>query len=203
VWTTEESVFDPWQGQKILFLFSTASRLAVECTQLPIQWVPGVKWPGVKLDRSSPSSVNAWCYSYTPLYVFMTWCLIKDQDIFTFFIKLISLILYNAIVNVKSPVPDLMFASQNKLSYEYDTFVLTYLDGNNICTYPNYKIDETKDQWFIWWMFWTSRYVIILHCVMWYTAADKTKMFSQLHFILIWPYNFEVLLGILWYSRLK
>jgi hypothetical protein len=29
--------------------------------------------------HSSPSSISARCYSSTPLYVFMTWCLIKDK----------------------------------------------------------------------------------------------------------------------------
>jgi hypothetical protein len=59
-------------------------------TQLPIQWIPGtlslgVKWPGHEADRSSPSSTevkNAWSYTSTPQYVFMTWCFVKHRDKF-------------------------------------------------------------------------------------------------------------------------
>jgi hypothetical protein len=42
VWTSEEYGFDSPQGQEI-FLFSVTSRPALEPTQAPIQWVPGVK----------------------------------------------------------------------------------------------------------------------------------------------------------------
>jgi len=49
-------------------------------TQPPIQWVlrainPGVKRPGREGDNSSPSSVevnNAWSYTSTQQYVFMS-----------------------------------------------------------------------------------------------------------------------------------
>jgi hypothetical protein len=39
-WMAKELDFDFWQGRKI-FLFSTASRLAVGPAQPPVQWVPG------------------------------------------------------------------------------------------------------------------------------------------------------------------
>jgi hypothetical protein len=39
--------FDSRQGQEI-FLYSTTSRLTLEPTQPPIQWVPGALSPGVK-----------------------------------------------------------------------------------------------------------------------------------------------------------
>jgi hypothetical protein len=46
-----------------IFLFTTASRTALEPTQPPIQWVPGapslgVKRPGREVDHSPPSSVE-------------------------------------------------------------------------------------------------------------------------------------------------
>jgi hypothetical protein len=46
-----------------IFLFSTASKLALGPTQLPIQMVlgaltPGVKWLGCEADQSPPSSAE-------------------------------------------------------------------------------------------------------------------------------------------------
>jgi hypothetical protein len=46
-----------------IFLFTTASRTALESTQPPIQWEPGalslgVKWPGREADHSPPSSAE-------------------------------------------------------------------------------------------------------------------------------------------------
>jgi hypothetical protein len=49
-WTIGRSRFDPRQGQRI-FLPAPASRLALGPTQPPIQWVPGVLYPGVKCGR--------------------------------------------------------------------------------------------------------------------------------------------------------
>jgi hypothetical protein len=57
-----------------IFLFTTASRMALGSTQPPIQWVPGalsleVKRPGHEADHSPPSSAevkNAWSYISTP-----------------------------------------------------------------------------------------------------------------------------------------
>jgi hypothetical protein len=51
--------FESRQGLRI-FLFTTASRLALVPTQYPIQWVPGalsleVKRPGLEADHSHPS----------------------------------------------------------------------------------------------------------------------------------------------------
>jgi hypothetical protein len=46
-----------------IFLFTTASRTALEPTQPPIRWMPGalslgVKWPGREADHSPPSSAE-------------------------------------------------------------------------------------------------------------------------------------------------
>jgi hypothetical protein len=55
-----------------IFLFTTASRTALEPTQPPIQWVPGalsVKRPGHGADHLPPSSAevkNAWSNTSTP-----------------------------------------------------------------------------------------------------------------------------------------
>jgi hypothetical protein len=54
--------FDSWWRLGI-FLFNTASRMALGLTQSPIQWVPGVpslgsKQPGSEADHSPPSSAE-------------------------------------------------------------------------------------------------------------------------------------------------
>jgi hypothetical protein len=74
-----------------IFIFTTASRMALGPTQPPVQWVLGalslgVKRPGREADHSLPSSAevkNAWSYTSTPPYVFMAWCLVKHRDNFT------------------------------------------------------------------------------------------------------------------------
>jgi hypothetical protein len=38
--------FDSWQGK--IFIFSEVSRLNMEPTQPPLQWVPGNLYPGVR-----------------------------------------------------------------------------------------------------------------------------------------------------------
>jgi len=43
---------------------------------------PGGEGPGWEADRSPPYSAgvkNAWIYIFTPLYIFMAWCLIKPR----------------------------------------------------------------------------------------------------------------------------
>jgi hypothetical protein len=75
-----------------IFLFTTASRTALEPTQPPIQQVLGdpslgVKWPGREVDHSPPSSAevkNEWSCTSTPPYAFMAWCLVKHRDNFIF-----------------------------------------------------------------------------------------------------------------------
>jgi hypothetical protein len=65
--------FDSWRGLRI-FLFTAASRTALESAQSPIQWTLGVLSLGVKrtvreADQSPPSSVevkNEWNYTSTP-----------------------------------------------------------------------------------------------------------------------------------------
>jgi hypothetical protein len=90
-WTIGVLGFDSRRGLGI-FLFTTASRTALEPTQPLIQWVPGslslgVKRPGREADHSLPSSAevkNAWSYTSTPQYVFMASCLVQHRDNFTF-----------------------------------------------------------------------------------------------------------------------
>jgi len=65
--------FDSLEGLRI-FLFATASRLAVGPTQHPLQWVTGALSPGVKqpmrgADHSYPPSSevkNTWSYISAP-----------------------------------------------------------------------------------------------------------------------------------------
>jgi hypothetical protein len=57
-------------------LFDSASRLALEPTQPPIQWIPGRE-----ADHSPPSSAgvkNARSYISSHAYVFIVWCLMKQ-----------------------------------------------------------------------------------------------------------------------------
>jgi hypothetical protein len=54
-----------------IFLFTAASRTALEPTQPPIQWVPRalsleVKRPAREADHSPPFSANEWSYTSTP-----------------------------------------------------------------------------------------------------------------------------------------
>jgi hypothetical protein len=63
---------------------SKTSRPAVGTTQPPIQWapdglLPGVKRPGREDDNRAVCE-GMWSYTFTPLYVFMSWYLIKLRD---------------------------------------------------------------------------------------------------------------------------
>jgi hypothetical protein len=83
--------FDSRRGLGI-FLFTTASRTALEPTQPPIQWVPGaltlgIKRPGLEADHSPPSSAevkNAWSYTSTPPVRLHGGAQLKYRDNFTF-----------------------------------------------------------------------------------------------------------------------
>jgi hypothetical protein len=94
-WTIGVLGFDSRRGLGI-FLFTTASRTALGPTQPPIQWVPaalslGVKRPGREADHSPPSSIEVKecveLYLHSQ-YVFMTWCLVKHRNNFTFTLKI-------------------------------------------------------------------------------------------------------------------
>jgi hypothetical protein len=61
-WMIRVLGFDSW-CELAIFLFTTASRMALGPTQPPIQWVPGalslgVKQPGHEADHSPPSSAK-------------------------------------------------------------------------------------------------------------------------------------------------
>jgi hypothetical protein len=75
-WTIGVLGFDSWWGLGI-FLFTTASRMALGPTQSPIQWVPGALSLGAK--RPGREAMLK-----LPQYVFMAWCLVKHRDNFTF-----------------------------------------------------------------------------------------------------------------------
>jgi hypothetical protein len=72
-----------------IFLFTTASILALGFTQPPILWLPGalslgVKRPVRESDHSPLSSSevkNACSYTSTPYYAFMAWCSFKMLSI--------------------------------------------------------------------------------------------------------------------------
>jgi hypothetical protein len=75
-----------------MFLFSTASSPGLVPTQSSVEWVivslsPGVKRPVCEAKHSPPSSAkfkNAWSYTSNSQYVFITWCLVKHGDKFSF-----------------------------------------------------------------------------------------------------------------------
>jgi hypothetical protein len=85
-WTIGWSEFDSRRGLGI-FLFTTASRLALAPTQPPIQRLTGalslgVKRPGRETDHSHivPRSKNTSSYSSIPPYTFMLWCTVKKAQ---------------------------------------------------------------------------------------------------------------------------
>jgi hypothetical protein len=71
-------------------------------TPPPIQWVLGVKWLWHEAGHSPPSSgevKSTWSYICTPHYIFMTWCLVKYKDNFTFYLTfIVSLFLFLRLV---------------------------------------------------------------------------------------------------------
>jgi hypothetical protein len=70
-----------------IFLFTTASRLALWPTQHPAHWAPGIlslgiKRPGREAYHSPPSSTEvkiSWSCTSTPQYALMVWCSVKAQ----------------------------------------------------------------------------------------------------------------------------
>jgi hypothetical protein len=82
-WTIGVLGFDSRWGLGI-FLFTTASRTALEPTQPPIQWVPGALSLEVKRPRREAEVKNPWSYTSTLQYAFMAWCLVKYRDNFIF-----------------------------------------------------------------------------------------------------------------------
>jgi hypothetical protein len=85
-WTIEVLGLDSRRGQGI-FLFTTASRTALELSQPRIQWVPGdlslgVKRPGREADHSPPSNAEikmSGTIPPLPQYALMAWCSVKAQ----------------------------------------------------------------------------------------------------------------------------
>jgi hypothetical protein len=83
--------FESRQGLGIFFP-TTASRTALEPTQLLIQWVPGalslgVKRPGVKLTAHLhlvPKSIMRGAIPPLPQYAFMAWC--SEKAVWKFYL---------------------------------------------------------------------------------------------------------------------
>jgi hypothetical protein len=79
-------------ARKTVFIHSTESRLALGPTRAHIWWLPEALSLGVKQKcRSCPFSSscaevkNKWNYTSAPPYAFISWCLIKYKDDFTFY----------------------------------------------------------------------------------------------------------------------
>jgi hypothetical protein len=92
-WDSSVSIVTRLRFARNILLFANASITALGTTQPHIQCVPlvlsrGVEWPSREDDRSLPSAEvkNAWSYTSTPSYVFMTWRLFKHRDNFTFYL---------------------------------------------------------------------------------------------------------------------
>jgi len=72
------------------FHFDTISGPPLGPTHRNIQCAPGffpprLRWPRHEADHSPPSSADikdAWSYTSTPQYLYMTWCLVKQRDNF-------------------------------------------------------------------------------------------------------------------------
>jgi hypothetical protein len=86
-WTVGATGFDCRRGVRIFFSSPPRPDRDLGPTQLPIQWVPGVKQPEREDDHSPPSSANVkntWKYTSTLQYAFTSWCLVKHRSNFTF-----------------------------------------------------------------------------------------------------------------------
>jgi hypothetical protein len=80
------------------------SRTALRPTQPPIQRVLGALSLGVKRSGREagthfhlvPRSQNAWSYTSIPQYAFMSWCLVKLRNNFTFTFTVITVFVFYA-----------------------------------------------------------------------------------------------------------
>jgi hypothetical protein len=85
-----------------IFLFTTASRLALGPTQPPRQWIQRdlslpVKRPVHETDHSSPSNAevkNAWSYTSAPTIRLDSWCSVKAQGRLYFTFACVSPLLH-------------------------------------------------------------------------------------------------------------
>jgi hypothetical protein len=99
---------DGWSGVRVpadfgVFLFTTASILALGPTEPPIQWVAGalsleIKRPEGEADHSPPSSIevkNVWSYISTPsIRLHGAVLSLKHRDIFKIKVKLVPCLRY-------------------------------------------------------------------------------------------------------------
>jgi hypothetical protein len=70
-----------------IFIFATASRPALGPVGVQGALTPRIKWPGREADHCPSSSAevkNAWRYTSTSPYLFMSWCLIKHDVVLSY-----------------------------------------------------------------------------------------------------------------------
>jgi hypothetical protein len=124
--------FDLWWGLGI-FLFTTASRMALGPTQPPIQWAPGalslwVKRPGSEADHSFPSSaeVKEWVELYLHSPNTPSWCgaQLKHMGDFTFTFSLSHIVMYSVFLynfQFTNFFCEHIFEAPSDLSYKLST----------------------------------------------------------------------------------
>jgi hypothetical protein len=125
-WTIRVPGFDSRRGLGI-FLFTTASRTALELTQLSIQWVPGapsagVMRPGHKADHSPPSSAEV--KECVELYFhFPNTSSRRGTWLSTGTTLLLPLPLYACYDSVQNPLPSRLLSKNVKIK-TYKTMIL-------------------------------------------------------------------------------
>jgi hypothetical protein len=114
-------------SEERLFLFPTASRLALGPTKPPIQWVPRVQQPGRKTYQTPPSSAevkNGGAIPPLP-HVFMVQSLIRHRD-FIFFIFISNTKVlerkYFENISLSSSAYLLLYVQHGKILYKRKVF---------------------------------------------------------------------------------
>jgi hypothetical protein len=119
------------------FLFTTVSRLALG----PTQWVPrtfslGVKQQERKVDYSPQSSAevqNAWSYTSTPQYTFLTWCSVKITQ------GQLYIYIYLFLFNEEESKFNAQF-----IRHHLSSFALSRMQSEYNFSYPSWRGRESK-----------------------------------------------------------